>query len=76
MGNSRMAPISGSAGLHAAAFVMEQGTASNAPLLDLLTTVDNIERRARPDFFWQLPDVDESAMESVENLDWAQTWLR
>jgi len=60
--------------LHVAAFVMEQTTARKSPAIDHLTTVDEVERRSGLDFFWQLPDAEENAMETVKDLAWAQSW--
>jgi len=58
-----------------AAFIMGQTTPRTSPLIDHLVTVDEIEQRSGLDFFWQLPDAEENAMESVENLAWAQSWV-
>jgi hypothetical protein len=46
-----------------------------SPLIDHLTTVDEIAQRSGLDFFWQLPDAEENAMEAVRNLSWTQSWL-
>jgi hypothetical protein len=39
-----------------------------------LTTVDEVEQRSGLDFFWQLPDAEEDAMEAAKDLAWAQGW--
>lgn len=51
--------------LRVAAFVMEQGTARTAPVIDHLTTVDTVEQRTGLEFFWMMPDADEAAMEGT-----------
>ncbi len=61
--------------LHVAAFIMEQATARKSPAIDHLTTVDEVEQRSGLDFFWQLPDAEENAMEAVKDLTWAQSQL-
>jgi len=38
--------------------------------------VDEVEQRSGLDFFWQLPDADENATETVKNLAWARGWLK
>lgn len=60
--------------LRVTAFVRGQGAARTSPVIDHLTTVDEVERRSGLDLFWQLPDADEAAMEAVKNLAWAQGW--
>jgi hypothetical protein len=34
-----------------------------------------VERRSRLDFFWQLPDTEEDALEAAKDLAWAQGWV-
>jgi len=60
--------------LRVAAFIMGQTTPRTSPLIDHLTTVDAIEQRTHLDFFWQLPDAEESALESVDHASWVQGW--
>jgi len=61
--------------LRVAAFIMEQNTPRTAPVIDHLTTVDEVEQRSGLDFFRQLPDAEENAMEAAKNLSWAQSWV-
>jgi endonuclease G len=61
--------------LHVAAFIMEQTVPRTSPVLNYLTTVDEVEKRAGLDFFWQLPSPDQDTLESVKPLPWVQTWL-
>ncbi len=61
--------------LHVAAFIMEQNTARTSQLTEHLSTVDEVERRSGLDFFWQLPDAEENAMEDVKNAAWAGSWV-
>jgi len=37
--------------------------------------VDEVERRSELDFFWELPDTQEDALEAATNLAWAQSWV-
>ena len=53
---------------------MAQNTARTSPVIDHLTTVDEVERRSGLDFFWELPDMLENALEAATNLAWAQNW--
>ena len=55
--------------------VMEQNAARKSPAIGNRTTVDEVERHSGFDFFWQLPDVEEDAMEVVKNRAWAQSWV-
>jgi endonuclease G len=61
--------------LRVAAFIMEQNTARTSPVIDHLETVDTVEQRTGLDFFWELPDVQESALEAADNAPWALTWV-
>jgi endonuclease G len=54
---------------------MEQTAARKSPAINHLTTVDEVERRSGLDFFWQLPDAEEDAMEAAKDLAWAQSWV-
>lgn len=44
-------------------------------MIDHLETLDDVEQRTGLDFFWQLPDAEENALEAVKNLSWAHSWL-
>ena len=61
--------------LRVAAFIFPQDTARRSPIMDHLTTVDTVEQRSGLDFFWQLPDADENAMEAANNTTWASSWV-
>ncbi len=60
--------------LHAAAFVMDQDTARSALVAAQVTTIDAIERRSGLEFFWQLTDVEQAALEAGANSAWVLTW--
>ncbi len=53
---------------------MGQDTPRTSPVIHHLTMVDEVEQRSGLDFFRQLPDSDEAAMEAVKNTAWAQGW--
>lgn len=61
--------------LRVAAFILEQDAKRKSPVIDHLTTVDAVEQRAGLDFFWQMPDGDEAAMENADNAAWAGSWV-
>jgi hypothetical protein len=44
-------------------------------VIDHLVTADTVEQRSGLDFFWQLPDADENAMEAANNTTWASSWV-
>ena len=48
---------------------------SKETLIDHLETVDGAEQRTGLDFFREIPDAEENAMECEKNLSWAQSWL-
>ena len=70
----KIVAIQDGAALHVAAFIMEQSTVRKSPAIDHLTTVDEVERRSGLDFFWQLPDGEENALEAAKDLAWARSW--
>lgn len=63
--------VEGEGGLRAAAFVMDQDTPRSAPVLDGLTTIDEVERRSGLDLFAALPDAAEAGLESAADRTWA-----
>ncbi len=71
----KIVAISDHGTLHVAAFIMEQTAPRTSPVLNYLTTVDEVEKRAGLDFFWQLPSPDQDTLESVKPLPWVQSWL-
>ncbi len=71
----KIVAVQGGGMLHVAAFIMGQDTARKSPAIDHLTTVDEIERRSGLNFFWQLPDAEENAMEAASNTTWAGSWV-
>ena len=56
--------------LRIAAFIFDQGTASNADFMDHVVTVDEVETRSGLDLLWQLPDAQENQLESVTQDTW------
>lgn len=58
-----------------AGFIFEQETPRNDKVIDHLATVDEIEHRTGLDFLWELEDGKESAIESSNNLDFANTYF-
>ena len=60
--------------LRVAAFIFQHDTARTSPVMDHLVTVDAVEQRSGLDFFWQLPDADENALEAANNTTWASSW--
>jgi endonuclease G len=71
----KIVAVQGGASLHIASFIMEQGATRKSSGIDYLTTVDEVERRSGLDFFWQLPDTEEDALEAAKDLAWAQSWV-
>lgn len=61
--------------LRVAVFIMEQTAERKSSVIDHLTTVDIVEQRTGLDFFWQMSDADEDAMESTNNVAWATGWV-
>lgn len=61
--------------LHVAAFLMDQETPRTSGLRDHLVTVDEVEKRSKLDFFWQLSDPDQKKLESQKDTAWVQEWL-
>jgi endonuclease G len=68
----KIAAVQDGATLHVAAFIMEQITTRKSRVMDHLVTVREVERRSGLNFFWQLPDAEEDAMEAGRDLAWAQ----
>jgi len=60
--------------LHIAAFIMEQHAVRTSGAIEHLVTVDTVEQRTGLDFFWELPDAEEDALEAAADAAWALTW--
>ncbi len=61
--------------LHVAAFIMGQSSARTSPVMDHLTTMDDVGQRTGLDFLWQLPDAEEDTVEAVKNAACVQGWI-
>lgn len=61
--------------INAAAFIYDQETPRNDPILDHQTTIDEIEQRSGLDFLWLLDDGQENAIESSMNTTFAQKYF-
>lgn len=59
-----------------AAFIVDQEATSSDNLIDMLTTIDEVENRSGLDLLWELPDTEESAIEADLNSSWANTWVK
>jgi endonuclease G, mitochondrial len=55
-----------------AAFIFEQNTPRNKSLIQMLTTVNEIERRSKLNFFWEIPDKREEDIENTIFKAWAE----
>ncbi len=56
--------------LHVAAFIMEQTAARTSPVIDHLTTVDEVERRSRLDFFSEPSDTKTAHRKPKASIHW------
>lgn len=56
--------------LRVAAFILDQDTSGNADLVEHVVSVDEVERRSRLDFLWELPDVTEDSLERIQDGNW------
>jgi endonuclease G len=54
------------------AFIFEQDTPRNSKVINHLVSIDEIEKRSKLNFFWQLPDTDEKALEAEPNAEYAK----
>lgn len=57
-----------------AAFIMGQNTARDADFSDHVVTIRQIETRSGLNFLWELPDLEEQAIELTNGLSWVQQW--
>jgi endonuclease G len=71
----KIVSLNDSGTLQVAAFIMEQNTPRTSPAIDHLETVDTVEQRSGLNFFWELPNTEESAIEALSNTVWASTWV-
>lgn len=58
--------------VNASAFIFEQDTPRSAKILDGLTTIDEIEKRSKLDFLWDLDESKEVAIEKNLAKEWAE----
>lgn len=59
-----------------AAFIMDQESGRTDKVLSKLVTIDEVEKQSGLDLLWELPDSEESAVESDKNAGWAGTWVK
>lgn len=60
--------------IRVAGFIMEQDTSRSSDIMNHLVTVDEVERRCKLDFLWELPDVEEAILESKIFEAWVREW--
>lgn len=61
--------------LRVVAFIMNQSTARTSPLKDHIKTVKEVEDKSKLNFFWELPDSDETELETKKDADFIKSWL-
>jgi endonuclease G len=59
-----------------AAFIMDQDSKRNDPVLSKVVSIDEVEKRSGLDLLWQLPDAEESSVETAKNTSWISTWVK
>ena len=62
--------------LEIAAFIFDQDTPKNDEIMKHHVTIDEIERRSKLDFFWELNDTLEDSLEKNENLSFANKYFK
>jgi endonuclease G len=61
--------------LKVAAFVMDQDTPGKFRPAKGLVSVEEVEKRSKLNFFWELSPLDQSSLESQKAAAWVQEWL-
>ena len=58
--------------IKSASFIFEQNTPKTDKVIEHLSTINEIERRSKLDFLWELPDNIEEQIESDKFQEWAE----
>ena len=68
--------LTGSNSFEHGAFIMDQNSGRLDKVTSKVVTIDEVEKQSGLDLLWELPDSDESSIESSKNSSWISTWVK